>query len=262
MNSEEVLRNPLVPLTAKPYPLRPSRFLDRQYLNIVYRTDPEALRRAVPEPLRFDEPLVRFELMHMGDVDGFGPYSECGQAIPVSFDGEEGEYLHAMYLDNVGAILAGREWGCYPKSMGTPKLFSEASTLVGTLDLASQRVATATMAYKWERLDPAEAARRITVPTFAVNSAPDYSGKLAACDLVRAQISDITVKEAWRGPARLQLFAHVMAPLADLPVLEVVEATHIVTDLSLAPFVPVHDYLAAAREGNDDDPTAAPEPRT
>ena len=38
-----------------------------------------------------------------------------------------------------------------------------------------------------------------------------------------------------RGPARLQLFEHVNAPLADLPVLEVVSASHILTDLTLGP---------------------------
>ena len=34
-----------------------------------------------------------------------------------------------------------------------------------------------------------------------------------------------------------------MAPLADLPVLEVVNATHILTDLTLSNFEEVHDYL-------------------
>ncbi len=36
-----------------------------------------------------------------------------------------------------------------------------------------------------------------------------------------------------------------MAPLADLPVEEIVSASHIITDLTLAPMRPVHDYLAA-----------------
>ena len=55
------------------------------------------------------------------------------------------------------------------------------------------------------------------------------------------------VKGAWTGPARLQLNAHVLAPLADLPVLEIVAVSHILTDLTLAPVNPVHDYLEAAQ---------------
>ena len=56
--------------------------------------------------------------------------------------------------------------------------------------------------------------------------------------------TDISVKEAWTGPARLQLFEHALAPMADLPVREVVAASHIRVDLTLAPFAPVFDYLA------------------
>ncbi|MCP2257206.1 acetoacetate decarboxylase [Streptoalloteichus tenebrarius] len=244
MRPEQLLRAPVTPLAAPPYPLRATRFLDREYLNVVYRTDPDALRAVVPAPLEVVEPLVRFEVMRMGDVDGYGPYTEAGQVIPVRFDGEDGEYLHAMHLDNVAAILAGRELSAYPKTSGSPRLFVEDGALVGTLDYGSQRVATATMAYKHRPLDHEEARRQITVPTFAVKAVPDYTGGLRVCDLVRTQITDITVKQAWEGPARLHLVDHVMAPLADLPVLEIVSASHVLTDLTLAPAVPVHDYLA------------------
>ncbi|MFJ9770397.1 acetoacetate decarboxylase [Kitasatospora sp. NPDC101157] len=247
MRSDQVVRHAATPLTAPVYPPRATRFTDREYLNVVYRTDPEALRAVVPEPLEIEEPLVRFEVMKMGEVDGFGPYVEAGQVIPVRHGEEHGEYLHAMYLDNFAATAAGRELSAYPKVMGSPRLFTEASTLVGTLDYGSQRVATATMAYKWQPLDREEARAQITVPTFAVKVIPDYAGGLRVCDLVRTRITDVTVKEAWAGPARLQLNAHVMAPLADLPVLEVVSASHIVTDLTLAPVAPVHDYLAEQR---------------
>ncbi|GAA2250846.1 hypothetical protein GCM10010430_37180 [Kitasatospora cystarginea] len=51
------------------------------------------------------------------------------------------------------------------------------------------------------------------------------------------------MRGAWTGPARLQLFQHALAPLADLPVLEVLSADHVLTDLTLPPPEPVHDYL-------------------
>ncbi|GAA1288086.1 acetoacetate decarboxylase [Streptomyces aureus] len=245
MRSADVRRHAATPLTAPLYPLRAARFTDREYLNVVYRTDPQALRAVVPEPLEIDEPLVRFEVMKMGDADGFGPYTECGQVVPVRFDGEHGEYLHAMYLDHFGATAAGRELSAYPKAIGSPALAVEQGALAGTLDWGSQRVATATMAYKWQPLAREEARSQIAVPTFAVKIVPGYQGDLRVCDLTRTEITDITVKEAWTGPARLQLFAHVMAPLADLPVLEIVSASHIVTDLTLAPMRPVYDFLTA-----------------
>lgn len=246
MTPLEALQRGTTPLAAPVYPLRATRFTDREYFNVVYRTDPDALRAVVPEPLVVEEPLVRFEVMKMGEVDGYGPYVESGQAIQVSLDGERSEYLHAMYLDNFAATVSGRELSAYPKVLGTPRLRVDEGALVGTLDRGAERVATATMAYKWEPLDLEEAKAQITVPTFMVKLVPNvFTQGLRAADLVCTEITDITVKEAWTGPARLQLFEHALAPMADLPVLEVVSASHIVTDLTLAPVQPVHDYLAA-----------------
>ncbi len=240
----EVSRQFTTPLTAPAFPRTRYRFHNREYLNIVYRTDPEALRQVVPEPLEVVEPLVRFEVIRMPDVTGLGSYTECGQVIPVRFNGEDGDYVQAMYLDNYPAIASGRELSSYPKALGSPKLYVDSDTLVGTLDYGSLRVATATMGYKHHTLDTAKAHEETCRPAFMLKIVPDYTGKPRICELVRTQIADITIHGAWVGPARLQLFAHVMAPMADLPVLEVTYASHILTDLSLAPVTVVHDYLA------------------
>jgi acetoacetate decarboxylase len=243
MRIEDVRRHATTPLTRPAFAPVVPWFTDREYLNIVYRSDPDALRAVVPEPLQIEEPLVRFEIMKMNDVTGYGPYTEGGQAIQVGFDGEQGEYLHAMYLDNFPATAAGREASAYPKVIGAPKLYVDQGVLVGTLDYGTLRVATATMGYKHEALDTCEAQDQITVPTFMVKAIPGYDGAPRVLELVRTEITDIVVKAAYSGPARLQLFQHVLAPLADLPVLEIVSASHILTDLTLAPVKPVFDYL-------------------
>lgn len=177
------------------------------------------------------------------DVSGLGAYTEAGQVIPVSFNGEEGDYVHSMYVDNFPAIASGRELTAYPKKLGAPKLYIDSDTLVGTLDYGSLRVATATMGYKHFEMDKEKAKREICRPNFMVKIATDYNGDLRVCDLVRTQITNIEVKGAWTGPARLQLFEHALAPLADLPVLEVVSASHIITDLTLNAAQPVYNYL-------------------
>jgi acetoacetate decarboxylase len=248
MKEQEVLQHVTTPLANPAYAPVVPRFTNREYLNIVYRTDADALRAVVPEPLQIDEPLVRFEVMKMGDVSGYGPYVESGQAIQVSFDGEQGEYLHAMYLDNFPATASGREISAYPKTIGSPNLYADHGALVGTLDYGTLRVATATMGYKHNPLDKREAEAQITVPTFMLKIVPNYDGSPRVSELVRTEITDVVVKEAWTGPARLQLFQHVLAPLADLPVLEVVSASHILTDLTLAPVKPVYDYLTGAQK--------------
>ncbi|MET7934151.1 acetoacetate decarboxylase [Streptomyces sp. NPDC005322] len=248
MKEADVARHIATPLVNPAYAPVVPRFTNREYLNIVYRTDADALRAVVPEPLEIGEPLVRFEVMRMGDVTGYGPYTESGQAIRVRYDGEWGEYLHAMYLDNFPATASGREAGAYPKTVGQPGLYVDHGALVGVLDYGTLRVATATMGYKHYEMDLEDAARQISVPTYLLKLVPGYDGTPQVAQLVRTEITDVEVKGAWTGPARLQLFEHVLAPLADLPVREVISASHIVTDLTLAPATPVHDYLEQRKE--------------
>lgn len=79
---------------------------------------------------------------------------------------------------------------------------------------------------------------------FGLRIAPLRSGGFEQFSLVRTQIMGVVVTGVWAGPARLQLPARVMVPPADLSVLEVVDATHVLTDLTLSSFEEVHDYLA------------------
>jgi acetoacetate decarboxylase len=244
MRIQDVGQQLTTPLDAPAFPPGPYRFTDREYLTITYRTDPQTLDRLVPEPLRVAEANVRFEVMRMPDTTGLGDYTEAGQVLSVDYEGEHGEYNLAMYVDSFPAIASGREISAFPKKLGTPRLTVDSGTLVGTLDFGSLRVAAATMGYKHATLDADQAREEICAPTFMLKLLPGYDGRPRICELVRTQITDITVKGAWTGPARLQLFQHALAPLADLPVLEILSARHVLTDLTLPPAEVVHDYLS------------------
>jgi acetoacetate decarboxylase len=69
-------------------------------------------------------------------------------------------------------------------------------------------------------------------------------GTARICELVEYYLQDVTLKGAWTGPAALSLVPHALAPVAELPVLEIVSATHLVADLTLGLGSVVHDYLA------------------
>jgi acetoacetate decarboxylase len=62
--------------------------------------------------------------------------------------------------------------------------------------------------------------------------------------LVEYYLQDIRLRGAWTGPAALSLVPHVLAPIAELPVLEIVSAVHILADLTLGLGEVVHDHLA------------------
>ena len=54
---------------------------------------------------------------------------------------------------------------------------------------------------------------------------------------------EVQVKGAWTGPAALSLLPHALAPVADLPVLEIVSGAHIRADLTLGLGRVVYDYV-------------------
>ena len=58
-----------MPLTNPAFPPGPYRFVNREYFIIQYRTDPDALRRIVPEPLELTEPVVNYEFIRMPELD-------------------------------------------------------------------------------------------------------------------------------------------------------------------------------------------------
>ena len=233
-----------MPLTSPSYPKGPYRFVNREFFTITYRTDPDILRRLVPEPLQIPEPLVNYEFIRMPDSTGFGDYTESGQVIPVTLDGIAGSYSHSMYLNDEAPIAGGREiWG-FPKKLADPSLTVIKDTLVGTLDMGGIRVATGTMGYKHRELDHDTVLRSLDAPNFLLKIIPHVDCTPRICELVRYFTTDVTLKGAWEGPARLQLFHHALAPVADLPVIEVVSAVHLVADLTLGLGEVVHDYLA------------------
>ena len=233
-----------MPLTNPSYPKGPYRFYNREFFVVTYRTDIDALRAVVPEPLEVTEPIVKYEFIRMPDSTGFGDYTESGQVIPVNFKGEKGTYVHSMYLDDHAPIAGGREiWG-FPKKLASPKMRHEQEVLVGTMHYGSILCSVATMGYK-HTIMPAEPLQRaMDEPNFLIRIIPHVDGTVRICELVRYHLQDIEVKGSWGGPAALQLFEHVSADVARLPVREVIGGAHFIADLTLGLGEVVHDYLA------------------
>jgi acetoacetate decarboxylase len=53
----------------------------------------------------------------------------------------------------------------------------------------------------------------------------------------------LTIRGAWSSLAAVSLTPHALAPVAKLPVLEIVSSVHMVRDLTLGLGKVVHDYL-------------------
>ena len=255
MRIDQILRSSAMPAASPSYPRGPYRFVDREYLIVVYESDPDAIRAALPEPLEPDgSNQVLYEFIKMPDSSGFGDYEESGVVIPARFGEEAVNFTAQMYLDCHPPIAGGREiWG-FPKKLGHPTLSVNGDTLTGELRYAGVTVAIATMAYKHENLVCSESGKVLACDTAAIEEkmgktqvnlklVPDIDGSLKIAQLVAYNLTHITVKGAWEGPARLVLFPHVNAPVADLPVVKTVGGLHFTADLTLPYGRVIHDYL-------------------
>ena len=112
--------------------------------------------------------------------------------------------------------------GVFQRSSRAPTLRTEIDTLVGTLDYGPVRVATATMGYKHKTADLASVKASLAEPNFLLKIIPHVDGTPRICELVEFYLKDVDLKGAWTGPSSLNLWSHALAPVAELPVLEVV----------------------------------------
>ncbi len=232
-----------MPLVSPAYAQPPSWFLDRPSLTISYRTDLEAARAIVPEPLVVKDPIVSLSFLWMV-APGIGDYYEFAQGISCFLGDEAVSFRPLMVAENVTAIMLGREvWGL-PKKFGHPRVGQNNESYVGTLEYDGSLVARASMAYKFKEVDLAEATKSMQVPGVVLKIIPDVDGKTPRiAELVRFEYSTVELKEAWTGAASLDLFDHEAVPISTLPVREIVSVRHTLGNFLLSPGKVVHDYL-------------------
>lgn len=249
MKKQDVLKAVSMPIYSPSYKKGPHIFRNREFMIISYETDLEALKQAVPEPLELDlssGPIVKYEFIKMPDCNEFGSYTESGQVIPVLFNGRKGNYVHSMFLDDICPIVGGREvWG-FPKKYGIPEFRVDSVSkdcYIGILKYGELEIARATMGYKFEAVDTEKLRKAMECDNYLIKLIPDVDYEPKICQLVNYPIENVTVKEAWTGPASLQLFDHALAPISKLPVKKIVGALHFISDLTLGKGKVDYDYL-------------------
>ena len=249
LTRQDILDLPSVPAISPSYPHGPYRFLNREYFIITYETDRESLLSIVPDPL-VPNPLNRvlYEWIAMPDSSGFGDYQESGVVIPCTLDGQEVNFVASMFLDCEPPIGCGREiWG-FPKKRASPVMRVDHDTLVGTLDYASQNLATGTMAYKYQTVPTEEARKSLMKLQTCLKIIPGLGDDPEVAQLVGFNLCEVEVLGAWKGPARLHLQNSATAPLAMLPVHRVIEGKHILANLTLPYGRVLYDYLSQKQQ--------------
>ena len=102
----------------------PYRFVNREYLIITYRTDPDALAAVITGPLEDDDPVVKFEFIRMPDSTGFGRLHGAGQVIPVRYKNRRARMCIRCFLTANRRSRRPRALG-FPKKLASPEMRNE-----------------------------------------------------------------------------------------------------------------------------------------
>lgn len=233
------------PLDAPMVPPFPFRFRDIRICTLVYRTDRDAIRALLPEPLESTGDEVMIHFYQMNDTDWLGPYTEANVMVGAELPGKAvGAYSPYLFLSSDIGVAHGREVHGQPKKGGNPKVEFRSDLIVATLERNGIDCVTGTMPYKHT---PANISEMSEIFPFATNlnlKAVDHiDGTPAIRQLTSRKLADLTVHECWRDPCTVDLRPNAQAPVHRLPVREMLDGFFWSAEFTLVPGVILHDYL-------------------
>lgn len=245
LNRSQILSNPVMPVTAPSFKATSSNMNDRDYFIVRYRTTPGALQQLVPDMFfvnEQDEVVIQWV---QTKATGIGDYSKVDVYVPVTDSyGNSFNFALVSFLNSSAPITFGREiYGMPQKYAQNVESIVHRDTITGVLDYSNSRVATATMQFKHKKMPVEMAVDYLSRNTINMKVIPDVDGKTLVAQLVEVDFSNIIVKEAYEGPAAIDLIPHVHAPLADLPVLKVLGGYSIKCDVMMHKGKVYYDYL-------------------
>lgn len=227
----------------------PFEFRNVEILTALYRTDREAVAAVLPAPLEPAGDTVVVHIYRMNDTDWFGSYNESAVQVPARYPptGEIGAYSPYLYLDNDGAIAAGREVYGQPKKYGRPSIESRHDLLIGRVERNGIDIVTVTLPYKTRRVDRQALLARVDfVTNLNLKVIPGTDGRSAIRELTARELENIVLHECWTGPVTVELRPNAQAPLHRLPVREMHEGFYWRCDFTLGFGRVLHDYLQDA----------------
>jgi len=222
----------------------PFKYRGSQSLVLTVSTEAEAIEPLVPEPLKpFPEGVMSVVVgVQKLDVPLKMNYGEAVVSIPVKLEKEEGDYVPVLYLDNVTAILGGREIYGYPKIDAEVKFEVEDNRAKGEVIREGTKIIEMAL-----QLGPA-AASAPPLPVrsfFNVKYIPsmDRKGEADIWRLIRVQPEGQKITRFHSAKGTLQLRSIPSDPLGNFPVLKVLDACFLEVDSTLGFGSVAHDYL-------------------
>lgn len=233
------------PLDAPTIPRFPFTFKDISILTLVYRSDMDAMRALLPEPLVPTGDKVMIHIYQMNDTQWLGPYNEVNVMFGAELPGVAvGSYSPYLFLSSDVGVTHGREIHGQPKKLGNPQIEFRGDLIVGSMERNGIDVVTGTMPYKQETADISELSDIFPFATNINLKAVDHiDGSPAIRQLTSRSLADVKVRECWRGPCTVELRPNAQAPVHRLPVCEMLDGFFWKAEFTLVPGEVLLDYL-------------------
>lgn len=218
-------------------------------LTIQYRTDPEAVRALIPQPLSPTTDTVMVQIARWGDVAGLGRNTyEANVMLGArleSPDPVQGSYSPYFWVTSDRAMAGGRESHGQPKRRGEVKLEHRGDLIVGTISNNGIDIFTGTLPYKARPSSFDEVRNRIDLVTnINLKVIPGIDGRTMLCrQLTARDLTDIVVAGCWSGSSTAEIRPNATSPLHRLPVVGFLEGFYWLTEFSLIGGRVIHDYL-------------------
>jgi hypothetical protein len=132
LNAETIAKNPVMPWWMPATPKSQAyQYRNIDMVAVSFATDLDKAAKLVPDNLDLltlpgmpGQTAVTVLFAKYRENDQTGPYMEVVVSIPVIADGNLYLYVAAIYVDNDAALIAGREFGGYPKKIADINIYN------------------------------------------------------------------------------------------------------------------------------------------
>ncbi len=243
--SSDVLQMLTTPANVPVIAYSGARHIQRSVLRVDYVTDEHAARKLLPEPLQLPLiPRASVFFTQFFESHGDTPLLEVTQSIEaVSPAGVTGDYIQAVYTDNVTSIIHNREAYLQPILYGVGSLVHRDGASNFSLTVSDTVVVQGSAGYRSEPMFIDDAVTFLQRPKFflKVLGRPAL-GEPAKPTLFLLRSSQVDVSQAYKVPARLTLSGHIMAPFDQLPIRHIGSCHSFESTWSIGEAEAIHRY--------------------
>lgn len=236
------------PKLAPMYPPFPIRYKDVTILSTVYRTDPAAIEKHIDFPVESLVDLVMIHNYYMPIVEGMGEVEETNVMVGVKVNSSGvdhfGGFSTNLLISSEVGLTQGREIHGQPKKMGNTKIKTVNNEIVAEVFRGKDLISRVVMPVSKKAAQVSELEKyfpfRENINHKVIRN---IDGTQGINQITSRVLSDVVVKECWRGPSQLTIEINESAPFHLLPVLETVESFYWKADFTLVPGTILYDYL-------------------